>query len=108
MDATLHATVCKHAHVITILKTRSAVIPPKTTVCEVEYFVNILKDYIPNNKLENVRKQVIGKISELTVLVTTCQNMDALKTSSNHLTSAIVTIKALQRNSQLQTGIYTH
>ena len=43
MDATLHATVCKHAHVITILKTRSAVIPPKTTVCEVEYFANILQ-----------------------------------------------------------------
>ena len=37
VDSTLYATVCKHAHVITMLKTHPTLFHPKATaVCEVD------------------------------------------------------------------------
>ena len=58
-DSKLHVTVCKHTHIITILKTRPALVHPNiTAVCEVDYNI-ILSGDVPNNELENVCKQVV-------------------------------------------------
>ena len=64
MDATLHVTVCKHAHV---------------------------KDV----ELSKLQLTVQCKRDELNVLVAKCEQADALKTASQHVTSAIMAIRAI-------------
>ena len=54
-------------------------------------------DNIQDSQLTALRQQVQSKLNEMSVLVTGCANADALKTSSKHLTSAIMAIKAIQR-----------
>ena len=103
IDASLHATVCKHVHAISMLSMKSVPHSPEVTgTDEIEYFTTILNDTQQSNQLECMRKQVVGKINELTVLVNTCPSVDALKASSTHLTSAIVAVKAIQRTAALQ------
>ena len=77
IDASLHATVCKHVHAISMLSMKSVPHSPEVTgTDEIEYFTTILNDTQQSNQLECMRKQVVGKIHELTVLVNTCPSVD--------------------------------
>ena len=103
IDASLHATVCKHVHAISMLSVKPIANSPNATgIDEIKYFTTILNDTQQSNQLERMRKQLFDKIHEITVLVSNCPSMDALKASSAHLTSAIVAIKAVERSAELQ------
>jgi hypothetical protein len=98
MDSMLHATVCKHVHLVKIRTTAkvSATVPHISTTAE--YFSSLL-DEKSNDQLFALRQQVFSKLNDITVLVTGCHNADALKTSSKHLTAAIMAMRAMQSTS---------
>ena len=102
IDSTLHATVCKHIHFLKILAMETS--GTRSTNSTVEYFSNLLDkgNNIGETELSTLCPQILTKINELTVLVRTCKNVDALKTSSKHLTSAIMAIKAMQGTADTQ------
>ena len=98
MDSTLHATVCKHVHLVKMSTTDTNNESIAHTTTTVEYFSNMLDDdNIQDSQLTALRQQVQSKLNEMSVLVRGCANADALKTSSKHLTSAIMAIKAIHR-----------
>ena len=98
MDSMLHATVCKHVHLVKIRTTAkvSATVPHTSTTAE--YFSSVL-DEKSNDQLFALCQQVFSKLNDITVLVTGCHNADALKTSSKHLTAAIMAMRAMQSTS---------
>ena len=102
IDSTLHATVCKHAHAIAMM-TANSTSDVSTSASQVNYFTNILEDGQQKcTHKEALRQQVLNKISEITVLVTRCETLHALKTASGHLTSAIVAINSLKKTFHYQ------
>ena len=107
IDASLHATVCKHVHAISVLSVKSVYNSPNATgMDEIKYFITILNDTQQCNQMEHMKRQFFDKIHEITVLVSNCQSMDALKASSAHLTSAIVAVKAVERSAELQVDTF--
>ena len=89
MDSTLHATVCKHVHLVTNTVTEDI----KPTKNCLEYFSTLLENKADNKDLTTLRQQVLGKLNDLSVIVTECCNIDALKTTSKHLNSALMSIQ---------------
>ena len=102
MDSTLHATVCKHVHLVTIISNTVTEDIKPTKNC-LEYFSTLLENKADNKDLTTLRQQVLGKLNDLSVIVTECCNIDALKTTSKHLNSALMTIKSIQKTSKKQT-----
>ena len=102
MDATLHATVCKHVHLVKMTTITTACkdhASPKTGTCNtLQYFSNLFEDTKSTDcKLSTLRLQVQHQIDELNTLVRSCQHADALKASTQHLASAITVIKAIEK-----------
>ena len=98
MDSTLHATVCKHVHIIKMTSSSTSVkkCSPATSHPndKLKYFTNLLSDKVQATKLETQRQKLLTKINEISVLVNECESTDALKMSSSHLNSTIVALKA--------------
>ena len=61
-----------------------------------KYFSNLLENKTINKEITALRQQVLGKITELSMTVSECNDRDALKTTSNHINSALMAIKAIQ------------
>ena len=107
MDSTLHKTVCKHVHLVTMTTTTTTT---TDKVCDstsmaatsLEYFSNLLKDKVKDSQLSTLRQQVLNKLDVMAVHVRECQSKDALKTSIKHITSALMTIKAIESTSEPQ------
>ena len=95
MDSTLHSTVCKHVHLVKIMSdpVSEKVTNPQRSL---EYFSCLLEDKVEDSQLTTLRQQVLGKLNDMTILVTDCRDIDALKTTSKHVTSAIMAIRAMQ------------
>ena len=104
MDATLHATVCKHVHLVRLSMTSTIedhASSTSGTCSNVEYFSSLLKDTKSADiELPALRQQVQHQIDELITLVNSCQHAESLKASTQHLTSAITVIKALEHNAK--------
>ena len=103
MDSTLHATVCKHVHLVAM--TFNKVTEDKENAeSSLEYFSSLLESKTDKkNQIATLRQQVLGKITDLSIMVTDCTNRDVLNTTSNHLNSALMAIKAIQSISTTQT-----
>ena len=108
--ACIHTYTCScidstlHAHAIAMM-TANSTSDVSTSASQVDYFTNILEyGQQKCTHKEGLRQQVFNKISETTVLVTRCETLDALKTASGHLTSAIVAINSLKKTSPLPTS----
>ena len=88
MDSTLHATVCKHVHIIKMTSSSTSVkkCSPATSHPndKLKYFTNLLSDKVQATKLETQRQKLLTKINEISVLVNECESTDALKMSSSH------------------------
>ena len=98
MDATLHATVCKHAHLVKMTTTTTCEnIQSRTACTSLPYFTNLLGDDVNDVELSKLRLTVQCKLDELSVLAAKCEQADALKTASQHVTSAIMAIRAIGR-----------
>ena len=104
MDATIHATVCKHVHLVNIFKTTdTANTTSPTCTCTIdscntlEYFSSLFEDTLSTDyELSTLRLQVQQQVDELKTLVKSCQHVDALRASTKHLTSAITVIKVIE------------
>ena len=91
MDSTLHATVCKHIQLLKISSQQKKI-------------STLLENKADNKDLTTLRQQVLGKLNDLSIIIVTeCCNIDALKTTSKHLNSALMTIKSIQKTSKKQT-----
>ena len=101
MDATLHATVCKHVHMVAMM---SNIVTERTyhTEDSFGYFSSLLEHRNENRELTKLRQQVLGKLNDLSVIVAECSNTDVLKTTSKHLNSALMAIRSIQTTSTKQ------
>ena len=99
-NATLYATVCKHAHLLKMTTTttcESHHIQSRAACTSLPYFTNLLGDDMKDVELSKLRLTVQCKLDELNVLAAKCEQADALKTASQHVTSAIMEIRAIGR-----------
>ena len=106
IDSMLHATVCKHVHLVKMRTTKvSENVSHAST--NVEYFSHLLEDKCDDGQLSALRQQVLSKLNTMIVLVTSCHSTDALKTSSKHVTSALMAMKSIQSSSGKQPTLPT-
>ena len=104
MDATLHATVCKHVHLVKMITTMHTTNKnndsPNSDKCNtdtLQYFSNLFEDTkLTDGKLSTLQLQIQHQIYELSTLLKTCQHTDALKACKQHLTSAITVMRAIE------------
>jgi len=100
VDATIHATVCKHIHLIHMRSPNSLTkvtinqvsLNSKTNSEIVKYFIDTALPQLPESK-HNVQQ----KLYQLQTLVVDCTDSDALNAAAKHLQNAITAMKALQR-----------
>ena len=98
MDATLYSTVCKHIHLVQMATTstspESTPMHTDTNTKPLSYFNNLLSNETKDLKLSEMQLKLKQKFDEL---VSNCQNVDILQTSSKHITSAVMLLRA-QKN----------
>ena len=88
-----NATVCKHAHLVKMTTTttcESHHIQSRAACTSLPYFTNLLGDDVKDVELSKLRLTVQCKLDELNVLAAKYEQADALKTASQHVTSAII------------------
>ena len=95
MDSKLHATVCKHVHLVVMMLNRVTEDTNHEESC-LKYFSNLLENKTINKEITALGQQVLGKITELSMTVSECNDRDGLKTTYNHINSALMAIKAIQ------------
>ena len=97
MDATLHSTVCKHVHLVQMLTENENAKDHTVTHTQtnLEYFSNLL-DTERNNEVLKLQQNVLRKIDEATLLLKKCEQVNALKTASKHITSAVIVLKSIR------------
>ena len=95
MESKLHATVFKHVHLVVMMLNRVTKDTNNEESC-LKYFSNLLENKTINKEITALRQQVLGKITELSMIISECNDRDALKTTSNHVNSALMAIKAIQ------------
>ena len=98
LDATIHATVCKHAHFVHMetrtQSTRTSTKDRSQKTVEYSYFSNVL----PLNHLERLngaKKRFFNELKELEKSVSFCTSTDAIQTALKHIQAASTIIKAL-------------
>ena len=95
MDSTLHATVCKHVHFLAM--TLNTITEDENhSESSLGYFSSLLE----NKELATLRQQVLEKLTDLSTIVTECNNTDALRTTSHHLNSALMALRAITSTKQ--------
>ena len=97
MDSMLHATVCKHVHLVKMM-TEKVTETAKKSPNNLEYFSSLLDNDVQDSELVKVCKKVLCKLNEMDILVRNCLQISALKAASKHITSATMVIKSLQES----------
>ena len=96
LDASLHATVCKHMHLVHMTTT---FIP--TTHTEDDKHNNTFLDFssmFPDVSPQlSTREKTQRKINELSGLLANCDNEQAFKAANTHIQAAIMVVKALKQ-----------
>ena len=109
-DWATHSTVCKHIHVVAINKECSEDLD--TTPNSSDSLTNgssqpqlsdtadmaICSLQVINGSLEKKKKMLLNKVAELQLLVTKCNDVNALDVSNNHIGNAVSVLIALQDN----------
>ena len=65
-----------------------------TNTKPLSYFNNLLSNETKDLKLSEMQLKLKQKLDELKTLVSNCQNVDVLQTSSKHITSAVMLLRA--------------
>ena len=125
MDATLHATICKHVHLVrltttsdtstinttadtstmntttdTSTKNTTTYIPETNMGHSIDYFTNVFGNSKSTNcTISTVRLQVQQQIDKLDTLLKNCEHPDTLLACKKHLTSAITMLKVIGHTS---------
>ena len=98
----MNATVCKHVHLVQMTTTNIACEDSSKHVnsATLQYFSDLFESTnSTDSELSGLHLQVQHQINELNTLLQTCQHVDALKASTQHLSSAIIVIKVIEKNS---------
>ena len=100
MDATLHATVCKHVHLVKMTTGTPTETPTNThlspnTQTKLDYFSNLLDVDVKEREVAKLRQLLLHKVNNLNILLKNCDHVDALKAAEKNITSAIIALKSL-------------
>ena len=118
MDYSLHSTACKHIHAVHRLDSNKAStsaepvneeISLNDVVSDDNYLCRVCRD--PSNTSESLlhvkQEQLHSKLSELDGMVSSCTDMDVLKTAMKHICSAVSVIKTSETTSHCTTDLVT-
>ena len=97
LDATLHATVCKHVHLVHMTQRARTVPVPDSDTQSMDFSSYFHSQPGSVHSIIGVRTTLLGKLNELQVLISNCNQIDALQSSKQHITAAITLIRALER-----------
>ena len=100
MDAILHATVCKHSHLVH-MRTKPGhhpLTPAQDTATMPKYFSNLFKQ--PSSDLLDFKQQVQKQTDELRTATAACQHLGALQASIKHIQAAVTLLKAVARQTE--------
>ena len=96
----LSTVVCKHIHLVQMATTstspESTPMHTDTNTKPLSYFNNLLSNETKDLKLSEMQLKLKQKLDELKALVSNYQNVDILQTSSKHITSAVMLLRALE------------
>ena len=118
MDYSLHSTACKHIHAVHRLDSNKAStsaepvnkeISLNDIVSDDNYLCRVCRDpSITSESLLHVKQeQLHSKLSELNGMVSSCTDMDVLKTAMKHISSAVSVIKTSETTSHRTTDLVT-
>ena len=98
MDATMHATVCKHVHLVNmttkaVVETAQNIKMQTHTQTKLNYFSKLLDDG-EECEVSKLHQKLLHKVSELSVLLRNCKNIDDFRAARNHITSAMIALKS--------------
>ena len=96
MDSIIHATVCKHVHLVKLITEKKVKQAEHTTLENLEYFSSLFPEAHNGDELKELCQGLLRKLDKLKLLVQDCENIDAIKTAMKHLTSAEMIIVSLQ------------
>ena len=90
MDATLHATVCKHVHLVKMTTGTPTETPTNThlspnTQTELDYFSNLLDVDVKEREVAKLRQLLLHKVNNLNILLKNCDHVDALKAAEKNM-----------------------
>ena len=97
MDSTIHATVCKHVHLVKLITEQKVKKQAEHTTLEsLEYFSSLFPEAHNGDELKELRQGLLKKLDKLKSLVQDCVHIDAIKSAMKHLTSSEMIIVSLQ------------
>lgn len=97
LDATLHITACKHTHMIHINYPPVSNPTNHTTNKQTaNYFKKILHPSRTINPPSVTKQSIQRKINDIQIILSTCNNNDALNSVNTHLGNALSILKAIQ------------
>ena len=111
MDATIHATVCKHIHFVHMqssTKQGNSEPEPTTTSGRIgddrDYFMRIFQSENSSESRgpSHTKEEVVKKMNELQTMVQDCDDEHILQGALGHLKAAIAIITAMEKNPQVE------
>ena len=82
MDSILHATVCKHVHLVKMV-TNKAIDKGINDQNHMEYFSSVLEDDRKDCEFTKIHQGILQKLSEISVLVRNSQNIATFNVTSH-------------------------
>ena len=103
LDANLHATVCKHVHLVHMkyMQKEKSRIPedPTLLVDTYSYFTSLLSNKKSDTSLTQTKTKLLKKFQKREALVTNSQNIDAILTANRHVQATISVITVINQQS---------
>ena len=98
LDAVLHSTICKHAHFVVLRNTGRQLhqLKPHPPQSEVEYFNKVLAPVTVQKDIVTAKQRFETELSELSVLVSESNDLNAIKTALKQLKAVRATVLASQ------------
>ena len=99
LDATLHATVCKHVHLVEMTynqHTNKPISTTETTEIDYDYFTNIMSQEKNPPNLLLTKTKFLQHLTELEMIAKSCTNQEAILAATKHVRAAMSIIKALE------------
>ena len=109
LDATLHATVCKHIHLIYMYICMSpgeklTTYIPSNTIPNNEVDYTYFNEVLTHNKidpnLDSIKTTFLSRLAELEQFVRSCHNQEAILAASKHLKAGISIFQAFQNQNE--------
>ena len=90
LDATLHATVCKHVHLVHMTQRGRTIQLPDYAAQSMDFSSYFQSQPGPVHSITGLRATLLGKLNEPQVVISNCYQIDALQSSKQHITAAII------------------